>query len=480
MIRIQPVVYVMSLLVLALSVAMCVPAVADAGAGNPEWRVFTGCALFTLALGGLMLLATRTGRPEIGVREAFLLTTGSWLLLGALSALPFMFLGVRLDYADAFFESMSGLTTTGSTVLVGLDSMPPGILLWRALLQWLGGVGIIVMAIAVLPFLRVGGMQVFRTESSDRSDKFMPRPGQVAAVTGLVYLTLSAMCAFGYDITGMTPFEAITHAMTTLATGGYSTSDASIGKFSHATQWVSVVFMLAGALPFALYVHLARGKLSEVLRESQVHTFLGIVAAAVTGVVAWLVIERQVGIGEALRLAAVNVVSVISTTGYATADYNQWGGIVIPIFFFVTFIGGCSGSTAGGLKVFRLEIMYLMARRQLQRLRYPHAVTRDWYNGRDIGQDVPVAVLAFFAVFMATFCAITLAVSATGLDLVTSASATITCMSNVGPGLGTIVGPAGNFASLPDAAKWFLSAAMLLGRLELFTVLVLFSPQFWR
>jgi len=476
----QPVGFIVSLLVLALSAAMLVPAAVDAIYGNPDWIVFVVSAGVGVAVAGMGALTARCATIGLDLRQAFLVTATSWLAMSAVGALPLYFSTLKLSYADAFFESISGLTTTGSTVLVGLDTMAPGLLLWRSLLQWIGGVGIIVLGMAILPFLRVGGMQLFHTESSDRSEKLFPRPGQIASAIGAVYLGLSALCAAAYMVAGMSPFEAINHAMTTLATGGYSTSDRSLGHWGAAVQWVGTTFMLAGALPFLLYVRVLQGRPAALYRNSQVLALLGLLATAILTLALWLIGTGQAAPLDAFRLTAFNVVSIVTTTGYATADYGLWGGFAAVCFFCLIFVGGCTGSTSGGIKMFRFEILVRLVARTIARLPHPHRIYPLAYRKTPIGEDVMTGVIAFFAFFISSFALLSLALALFGLDFVSAISGAATAMANVGPGLGPVIGPAGNFASLPDGAKWLLSFGMLLGRLEVFTVLVLLTPSFWR
>lgn len=478
----RPILYVVGLLLCGLAAAMLVPAAADAALANPDWRVFLASASAT-GFFGMLLVLTNRGRKALvlDVRQAFLLTTAAWSAMGAFSALPFLFLGQGLDYTDAFFEAVSGLTTTGSTVLVGLDGMPPGILLWRAILQWIGGIGIIVMAIIVLPFLRVGGMQLFRSESSERSEKVVARPYELVSYIALIYLGLTAACFFAYWAAGMSAFDALCHAMTTLATGGFSTHDASFTAFGQpAIQWLAVLFMLLGSLPFVAYIRTLQRRQMPIWRDSQVRGFLAFVASASLAVTAWLAWTTGIPAVEALRLAIFNVTSIVTTTGYASADYMEWAGLAVGIFLFLTVVGGCTGSTAGGIKFFRHQVLWVVTRSHLRFLIRPHVVSVATYQGRALPDDIAPSVLAFIFVFLASVAVVALGLSGFGLDLVTSLSGAATAVSNVGPGLGPIIGPAGNFGTLPDGAKWLLAGAMLLGRLELFTVLVLFQREFWR
>ena len=464
-----------------IALAMCLPAIADAAVGNPDWKVFAMGAAFTLLIGVMLMLTARSRSRNLNQRQAFILTTLSWMIIPAFGALPFVFSELGLSYTDAFFEAMSGITTTGSTVLTGLDFAPPGILLWRALLQWLGGIGIIAMAIAILPMLQVGGMQLFRTESSDRSDKVLPRAAQLIAYIGFIYLGMTMLCAFSYWLAGMRGFDAVTHAMTTIATGGFSTSDQSIGHFaSAAIDAIAVVFMLLGSLPFVMYLRAVRGNPGALWRDSQVRWFLAIVALGVSAMALHLYANHGFGLREAFRLSSFNVVSIITGTGYATSDFGLWGSFGLTLLFFLMFVGGCAGSTTCGVKVFRLQVLYAIAVAQIRRLLEPHGVFIAYYNGNPIPYSVSDSVMSFFFLYVLCFAMIAIGLGLIGLDFLTATSGAATAISNVGPGLGDTIGPAGTFSSLPDSAKWLLSLGMLLGRLELFTVLVMLAPSFWR
>jgi trk system potassium uptake protein TrkH len=477
----RPILYVIGYMLLALAAAMILPALVDAGAHHPDWKGFLASAAITAFVGGALVVTNQVERPRIGLREGFLLTTLSWTAMCAFGALPFLFSDLNLRYADAYFETMSGLTTTGSTVIVGLDKAPPGILLWRGLLQGIGGLGIVAMAVIMLPFLRIGGMQLFRTESSDRSEKVLPRPAEIAKAIGVVYVTLIALCTAALWASGMNLLEASTHAMAAIATGGFSTSDDSVAHFkSPLIDWILIVFMTSGALPMLWFFRVARGEYGELWRDSQVRNFLIMLSTICLGVTFYRWSTSDAPFWEVLRLATFNVVSVTTTTGFATTDYTQWGGFVNVTFMFITFLGGCSGSTAGAIKMFRLEVMFITMRYYMRRLLQPRGIFPRTYNREPLSEEVMLSVLGFTGMYMATFLVLSGLVALTGLDFVTSISGVAQAMGNVGPGLGPIIGPAGNFSSLSDTAKWLLSLAMLVGRLELFTVYVLLVPRFWR
>ena len=477
----RPVALIIGILLAILAVGMCLPAVVDGLAGHRDWQVFAVSAALTLFVGVTMVLASYAGRPRLTTRQAFLLTTLSWVALTAFAALPFTFSDLNLSVTDAFFEAMSGITTTGSTVITGLDHAPPGILLWRAILQWLGGIGIIVMAIAVLPILRVGGMQLFRMESSDRSEKALPRVAGIAIGIGSIYVALTAAWAMAYWLAGMSGFDAVAHAMTTIATAGFSTVDASFMHFdSAAIDMIATAGMMMAGLPFILFLRAVQGEPRALFRDSQVRAFLTVVASVVSVVAFWLWLQGGVAPPLALRYAAFNVVSVMTGTGYANAAFDTWGAFAMPIFLVIMVIGGCAGSTTCAIKIFRFQVLFAATRCQIKQLLQPHGVFIPYFNRRPIPEDVILSVLGFMFVYGVSLVLLAVALGMLGLDFVTALSAATTAISNVGPGLGPVIGPAGNFQSLPDSAKWLLSAGMLLGRLELFTVLVLFSRAFWR
>ena len=478
----RPILVVIGILLIILALFMAPPMVADMAARHPDWQVFLAAGAVTLFTGVSLVLMNQGYRDaELTSRHAFLMVAAVWVVLSVFAALPLAFSELKLTAADAVFEAMSGITTTGSTVIVGLDVAPPGILLWRAILQWLGGIGIIVMGVAILPILRVGGMQLVRAESSDLSEKILPRAAQIASAIGLIYLMLTVLCAVLYYSAGMSTFEAAAHAMTTIATGGYSTRDASIGAFSSpAIESIGIVFMILGSLPFVLYIQATNGQLRPLLTDSQVRWFFGITVGFVVVIAAWLAFVEDHGPIDALRHAAFNIVSLITTTGYASTDYGLWGAFPVAALFFLMCVGGCTGSTAGGIKMFRFTVLYAIAANQFARLIRPHGVFVPTFNRRPLPEAAAIAVMAFVFMFALSFAVLAVALSALGLDYLTAMSSALTALANVGPGLGDIVGPAGNFSSLPDGAKWLMAFGMLLGRLELFTVLILFTPGFWR
>jgi trk system potassium uptake protein TrkH len=473
--------FIIGIFLITLAVSMVIPMVTLLIFHRAsDMHSFLWASLITFVCGLALVIPGRPDNAQLRPRDMYMLTVSSWVVVAIFAALPFL-LTQRISYTDAFFESMSGITATGSTVLSGLDTMSPGILMWRSLLHWLGGIGFIGMAVAILPLLRIGGMRLFQTESSDRSDKLMPRSHRVAQYIVMVYVGISAMGALAFWLAGMSPFDAINHAMSAISTGGFSTSDQSLGKWSQpAVHWVAVVVMILGSVPFTLYVATLRGNRWALIRDEQVQGFLGLL------VVTWLVLgtwywwTTQLPWWDAIRHVALNVTSVVTTTGFALGDYSLWGNFSLMLFFYLGFIGGCSGSTAGGIKIFRFQVAYILLKASLNQLIHPRAVIKQKYNGHRLDEEIVRSILTFSFFFAITICAIALALSLLGLDWMTALTGAASTVSGVGPGLGETIGPSGNFASLPDAAKWILSGGMLLGRLEIITVLVLCMPAFWR
>lgn len=481
MLDLRPVGYVIGLLVAILGAAMALPMLADLVEGRGHWPVFLESGLITVLAGGLIALSCSNGVKEgLTIQQTFLLTTGVWLALPVFGALPFVMGETGLRFVDAFFEAMSGLTTTGSTVLSGLDDLPRGLLLWRGLLQWMGGIGIIVVAMVFLPELRVGGMQIFRSEAFETMGKILPRASAIAGQISVIYVALTVICMGSYLAFGMEPFDAIVHALTTVSTGGFSTRDASFGAFSGSLEYVASVFMILAALPFVRYVQLINGRPLAIWRDGQVRAFVATIAVLVTMSAAVLHQIYPRHWEHALREALFNITSIISGTGYASVDYMAWGGFLITVFFFVGLIGGCAGSTACSVKVFRYQLLFASIRVQLRRIRTPHGVFTVRYEGRPVTPDVLSSVISFFVFFIVTLGIVSWGLALTGLDLTTSVSGAATALANVGPGLGDQIGPSGNFGGLNDTAKWILSAAMLIGRLELLAVYAILTVQFWR
>lgn len=476
-----PILKVLSVLWLVLAIFMAVPWVVLVIEEEPDASAFGLSIGIVLASVAISWIATL--RVEIALKpwQMFLVTTLSWVSIGILSSLPLVLGAPQLSITNAVFESVSAITTTGSTILEGIEFLSDGLKLWRGIMQWLGGIGIIVMGIAILPFLKVGGMRLFHTESSDWSEKVMPRTGGIAKATLGIYsgITLTAMIA--YWLGGMAPLDAVVHAMTSVATGGFANSDASFGAYAESPHllWMASLFMLCGALPFVLYIRVLRGARMALWRDQQVHGLLILLATVCLLLTLW-----RMWLGtppfEALTHVVFNVISVVTTCGYASDDYTLWGPMATVAFFYLTFVGGCSGSTAGGMKIFRFQVAMLLLVSQLRFLNHSSGVFVSRYNGQTLTDEITRGVVAFSFFFFLTIAGLALGLSLMGLDFITALSGAATAVANVGPGLGDIIGPSGNFTTLPDAAKWLLCVGMLMGRLEILTVLVLLTPMFWR
>lgn len=482
----RPIFFVIGLMSAALGVLMFVPMTVDLLYQDRSWQAFAISGIIVSLLGGAMATTSYTPDPDMRARGAFLLTVFSWIVLSLLASMPFMLDPIRLNFTDALFEATSGITTTGATILTGLDDMPKGILLWRAMLQWIGGIGIIVTAMAVLPRLGVGGMQLFRLESSDVGEKILPRAQSIAMTIAFVYLILTISCASAYMLTGMSVFNAVAHAMTTIATGGYSTSDASMGGFmDDGADMVGSLFMMLGALPFGVYLlMLRRGQLGAPLRDSQVRAFVSVIALLSVLILFALInseaLDSERGVLHSIRLSVFNTISIVTGTGYATADYMQWGSLAVGAFFFFMFIGGCAGSTACSIKIFRYQVAFEAIRAYIFRMPKPGAVAPMRYAGRALPDEVVYSVLGYFFIFFIAVAVTASLLSSIGLDPLTAWSGAGSAVANVGPGLGDIIGPSGTYQDLPGLAKWILLTAMIVGRLEIITALVILTPGFWR
>lgn len=479
--HLRPILLAIGIMTALLGAAMVPCALIDIADDRPEAHVFGVSAFGSIFIGICLWVLCRTEDERTGQREAFLLTVLVWVFLPAIAAIPFIASG--MSFTDASFESISGLTTTGSTVLTGLDDRPRGLLLWRAILQWIGGIGIIVTAIAILPQLRVGGMQLFQLESSDVSGKFLPRVTEIATQTGLIYLGLSILCAILYFANGMTPFDAIAHAMTTMAAGGYSTHDASFGYFGNGAESVGILFMILAGLPFARFIMLVRGRPLVLVKDPQTRLFLGFILVASATILAYSLAGGPAefeAFGDGLRTTVFNVVSVMTGTGYASADYNQWGSGPVVIFLGLMFLGGAAGSAACGIKMFRVEIAAKAVMAYAQRMTHPNRLVPVRYAGRVVDEETLQSVMVFVFLYLSTFLIAAALLGLTGLDAITAISGAATSVSNVGPGLGDVIGPAGTFQTIPDTAKWICAIAMLLGRLEFVSVFVVLTARFWR
>ena len=479
--KFSPIIYLIGMLLCILSLFMMIPAFVDWLYGNNDWPAFVGASLLTLFVGAILYLSNKDSTTEhLELRQAFLLTNSAWISIALFGSLPFLLSEIDMSFIDAFFESTSGITTTGATVINNLEATSHGILIWRALLQWLGGVGIIVMALAVLPMLSIGGMQLFKTESYETPDKVVPKAASFAAGISIVYITLTVVWALMLWFAGMPLFDSIAHAMTTLATGGYSTRSDSLAAFNSSSIEIIVIFgMIVGSLPFVHYLAITKKGLKNLFKDDQVKLFLTLIVFVVLIVSIYLNLN-DIPFLEALRLASFNVISIITGTGFGTSDFNNWGGFPTTILLILMFIGGCAGSTTCGLRMARIQVLVANAKAQISKLIRPHAVVVSYYNQKPIPENVAESVMGFFFLYIISFAVIACLLGGLGLDLITAISGAASAIGNVGPGLGDIIGPSGTYQSIPELGKLFLCAGMILGRLEIFAILVMFSPLFWK
>ena len=441
---------------------------------------FIGASLITIIFGTLFFLSNLDHDKKLSLQNAFLLTALSWLSIAVFSSLPFIFSNLNLSITDSFFESMSGITTTGSTIITDLNSSPKAILLWRALLQWLGGIGIIVMAITLMPIMNVGGMQLFKVSSSDASEKILPKTKEITLRLILIYLILTFLCSFFYNICGMKFFDSLTHSMTTIATGGFSNYNESIGYFNNIKiEIISMIFIILGSIPFIAYIKFLSGKKNIFYTDTQIKSFIKIIFYSILILFIYLTIFNKSFSDVSLRSISFNVISILTGTGYVTQNFDNWGSFPLIYFLILMFIGGCAGSTACGIKIFRVQILYLFLKNQLKKIIYPRGIFIIKYDNNNVNEKFMASIIAFIYLYIIIFFIIPAMLSLSGLDFTTSISGAATSISNVGPGLGELIGPNGNFSQLPDFSKWILSFGMILGRLELFAILVLFLPSFW-
>ncbi len=443
---------------------------------------FVASSFVTIFIGVLFILANLEKEFKLSLRQTFLFSTLAWLMVAVFGSLPFILSPKEFTFSEAFFESMSGITTTGATIINDLDKSPKSILLWRAIMQWLGGIGIVVMAITILPLLKVGGMQLFKMEGPDSTEKILPRTIEVAAIIISTYLILTFLCGFFYWFFGMSIFDSVSHAMTTIATGGFSTHNDSIGFFKNPNiEIIASIFIVLGSIPFISYLKFAQGNKTVFFRDVQIKGLIKLLFISVIVMFLYLMfIDYENGIYDKIRISSFNVISILSGTGYVTDDFGLWGKFSLIFFLFLMFVGGCAGSTACGIKIFRLQMLIIFLKNQIKKLIYPNSIIISKYNNQKISDPFINSVIVFIFSFLFIFFIIAMLLSISGLDFLTSISGAASAISNVGPGLGDMIGPNGNYRAVPDVSKWILSFGMLLGRLELFAVLVLFFPSFWR
>ena len=472
--------FTLGILQVILGLAMIIPIIIQF-IYNELDSSFISSGIITIIFGILFFLSNLDHDKKLNLPQAFLLTALSWLSIAVFGSLPFIFSNLELNITDAFFESMSGITTTGSTIITNLNVAPKSILLWRAILQWLGGIGIIVMAITLMPIMNVGGMQLFKISSNDTAEKILPKSKEISLRLIFIYSILTFSCAFFYKIFGMNFFDSLTHSMTTIATGGFSNYNQSIGYFdSILIETTAMIFILLGSLPFIAYLKFLNGNKKIFFSDTQIKTFFKVVFFSIIILFIYLLILNQSLLEISIRSVAFNVISILTGTGYVTKDFNQWGDFPLIFFLILMFIGGCAGSTACGIKIFRIQLLYYFLINQLKKIIYPRGIFVIKYDKNNIDDKFMSSVISFIFLYIVIFFLLTAILSLTGLDFITSISGAATSISNVGPGLGETIGPNGNFSSLSNSSKWALSLGMILGRLELFAILVLFIPSFWR
>ena len=470
--------FILGILQIILGISMIIPIIIQFIFSEVD-SSFISALLVTVIFGSLFFLSNLNHDKKINLQQAFLLTALSWLSIAIFGSLPFIFSSMNLSITDGFFESMSGITTTGSTIIADLENTPKGILFWRAILQWLGGIGIIVMAITLMPIMNVGGMQLFRISSNDSSEKILPKSKEIAIRLIYIYSILTLICAIFYKSFGMSFFDSLTHSMTTIATGGFSNYNQSIGYFnSISIEVVSMVFIILGSIPFISYIKFINGDKKIFIYDTQIKTFLTIIITSIVIISIYLLFNQNMEFG--IRTIAFNTISILTGTGYVNGQFDNWGSFPIILFLILMFIGGCAGSTTCGIKIFRFQILYLFISNQLKKIIYPKGIFVIKYNNTSIDDKFIGSIISFIFLYFVIFFVLTALLSLTGLDFLTSISGAATSISNVGPGLGSTIGPNGNFASLPDLSKWILTLGMILGRLELVAILVLFLPAFWR
>ena len=478
--NLRSVLYILGILISTLGCMMICPAILNFLSKEKEWTIFASTGIIIFFIGITIILAFKSRELKIGNKETFLLTFLSWLLLAAISALPFYLSNLNLSYTDSFFEATSGITTAGSTIIENLNKASPGILIWRAILQWLGGIGIIVMAVAALPLLHISGLQLFFSEQTEGSDKLKESVKNIASSIIIIYVVLTLICALCLKIAGMSVFDSICHAMTTLATGGYSTQNNSIGHYNNiAIELIIITGMILASLPFILFVK-SLNNINHLLFDSQVKKFIFLILIAILFMSLWLTYQSEINILEAIRISSFNVISIITGTGYSTSDFTQWGGFAVTLLFIFMFIGGCTGSTTGGIKIFRLQILFKVINQQIKKIIKPHQVINISYEKSTLEDKTIISILSLIFLFISTTIIVAAILCFLGIDILSALSAAATAIAVVGPGLSSEIGPAGNFSQFPNTAKWTLSMAMIIGRIEFFAVLILLLPSFWK
>ena len=443
---------------------------------------FISASFVTIFIGVLFILANLEKEFKLNLKQTFLFSSLAWVMVAIFGSLPFLLSDQNFSLSEAFFESMSGITTTGATIISDLDNSPKSILLWRAIMQWLGGIGIVVMAITILPLLKVGGMQLFKMEGPDSTEKILPRTIEVATIIISTYIVLTFICGFFYWTFGMTIFDSVSHAMTTIATGGFSTHNDSIGYFKSSNiEIVASLFIILGSIPFISYLKFAQGNRKIFFKDVQIKGLLYLLFVSSLIMFFYLFfINYESSLLDKIRISSFNVISILSGTGYVTDDFGLWGKFSLIFFLLLMFIGGCAGSTTGGVKIFRFQILFRGVRLQIKKLTQPHAVFLMKFNKKTVTENTYTSIISFFFIYILLFILSSVILSFLGLDFLTALSASASAISNVGPGVGEIIGPNGNYSGINEIGKWVLAFTMLIGRLEIFTILVLFSKNFWK
>ena len=477
----RPILNILGLLLCIESIALLIPMFFDLANNNQDWKQFFYISCFTFLIGFVLYQGFKKEKLKINLRQAFLLTTLSWFLIALFGSLPFIYSSSSLSFTDAFFESVSGITTTGATVINNLDYLSEGILIWRSLLQWFGGIGIIVLAIAILPTLQIGGMQLLHMEHDDPYEKTLPKINKFIIQIASLYVSLTIICFFFYYVLGMNAFDSLIHCMTTISTGGFSNHSLSFAYFnSHSLETVSVIFMILGSLPFVIFIQFFHGNKMSIFKDDQIKLFLFLLILIIFITSIWLYNYMNIDLYQALRLSIFNITSILTGTGYTSSNYNNWGGFGLIIILMIMFVGGCAGSTTGGIKIFRFQILFRGLKLQIKKLTQPHAIFLMKFNKKTVTENTYTSIISFFFVYILLFILSAILLSFFELDFLTALSASASAISNVGPGIGEIIGPLGNYSDINNKAKWILLLTMIIGRLEIFTILILFTNNFWR
>ncbi len=477
----RPIFNILGLLLCIESFALLIPMFFDLIHNNQDWKQFFYISSITFLIGLVLYVGFKKEKLKIDLRQAFLLTILSWFLIALFGSLPFIYSSASLSFTNAFFEAVSGITTTGATVVSDLEKLSEGILIWRSLLQWFGGIGIIVLAVAILPTLQIGGMQLLNMEHDDPYEKTLPKINKFIVEITILYISLTFLCFFFYYFFGMSGFDSLIHCMSTISTGGFSNHSQSFGYFnSHSLENISVLFMILGSLPFVIFIQFIHGQKMSIFKDDQIKLFLFLLVLIILITLIWLKNYLNIGWINALRLSSFNITSILTGTGYTSANYNNWGSFGIMIILMIMFIGGCAGSTTGGIKIFRFQILFRGVRLQIKKLTQPHAVFLMKFNKKTVTENTYTSIISFFFIYILLFLLSSIILSFLNIDFLTALSASASAISNVGPGIGEVVGPNGNYSDINDMGKWILAITMLFGRLEIFTILILFSKNFWK